>query len=133
MIIKAENINELLRLGFEPEFLVNEGNGKYSIDKAEFDDFAEGEDWEAGLDYSISNNEVTFSIVLTEEGYGERIEADPEYDESDDDEDDEDEVKNCIQELEDTLKEELTFLKDNTTSLQYCRTQMGLIKTILTH
>jgi hypothetical protein len=130
MIIKAENINELLRLGFEPEFLVNEGNGKYSIDKAEFNGFAGDEDWEEGLDYSIANDEVTFSIVLTEEGYGERIEADPEYDESDDDED---EVENCIQELEDTLKEELTFLKDNTTSLQYCRTQMGLIKTILTH
>jgi hypothetical protein len=131
MIIKAENINELLRLGFQPETLIVQTNGKYYIDEYEFKDFADGEDWEKGLDYSIdANDEISFSIVLTEEGYGEQIEPEAEYD--NDDDDDEDEVEDCVSELQQTLKDELDFIKDNSNSLGYCKAQLSLIKTILT-
>lgn len=125
MIIKSENINELLDIGFEPETLILQADGSYYIEESEFRAFAEDMDYEEGLDFSIDGDNLSINIVL---------------DEADDDGCDgccggcccsEDDAEDDIENLSEYVKDELDIIKGNVSSARYIGVQMGLIKDIL--
>jgi hypothetical protein len=127
MIINAVNVNEFLRLGFVPDTLIVLKDNKYFVEDSDFQDFADNQGWEKGLDYSInSSGELEVHIVLEDAADAEDYDADYGTDE-DEDED----VEDTIECLREHVKDELEFIKENTGTLTYCRTQMRLIKDVL--
>jgi hypothetical protein len=134
MNIARRNINELLRLGYQPNVLICLNDETYSIEEANFKAFADRKGWEKGLDYSIQDNVLDCHIVLQNRGVTTRRASPapaavpaacncaycrpPTVDQK-------------ISKLRSQVKTELRGIRSQTTNGQYCKVQLDLIKDVL--